>query len=165
MNSQIEQLKNAGFTGFVTVADLRQSCSCIPDVMGVYVVLRTSHDAPSFVNPGTGGFFKGKDPNVPVSKLRENWVDGNQIMYIGKAGDPGSSSTLRKRIKQYIGFGEGKPVGHQGGCYIWQLSDAADLVFAWKPLPGGYPSTEESRMIQEFKTRNGGMRPFANRIG
>lgn len=165
MNIQIEQLKKNGFTGFVSVAKLRNSCAMIPDQRGIYVVIRNSTEAPSFLSCGTGGFFKMKDPNVPVSVLEANWVKDNPIVYIGKAGDPGKSSTLRKRIKQYIAFGEGKPVGHQGGCYIWQLKDAADLLFAWKALPDGFPTVEESKMIQQFKLENGGMRPFANRKG
>lgn len=163
MNEQIEQLKAEGFTGFVSVADLRNSCAGVPDVRGIYVVVRPSSDEPSFIFPGTGGFFKGKDPNVTVETLGKKWVKGQAVIYIGKAGDPGSNATLQKRIRQYIRFGEGKPVGHQGGCYIWQLADAADLLFAWKPLPDGNPSVEESKMIQEFKALNGGMRPFANR--
>lgn len=150
MNTEIERLKSEGFMEFVSVDQLRNSCSVIPDEMGVYVVIRLSEEQPHFLTKGTGGFFKGKDPNVPISTLQSKWIDGSSIMYIGKAGDSGSSATLRSRLKQYIHFGEGKNVGHQGGCYIWHLDDAADLVFAWKPLPNGYPSAEERRMIQEY---------------
>lgn len=162
MNRQIEQLKKDGFTGFVSVASLRNSCSTVPKVGGVYIVLRTSPDAPSFVEPGTGGFHKGRNPNVSVAELRENWVEGTPVIYIGKAGGPDSGSSLEKRIKQYIDFGLGKAVGHWGGRIIWQLKDAADLLIAWKPLPTGIPAVEESGMIQAFKAQNGGKRPFAN---
>ena len=71
MNRQIEQLKKDGFTGFVSVASLRNSCNTVPKVRGVYIVLRTSPDAPSFVEPGTGGFHKGRNPNVSVAELRD----------------------------------------------------------------------------------------------
>lgn len=162
MNQEIEKLKADGFAGFVSVSKLRQSCNVIPDVKGVYVVLRLSEDAPHFLTVGTGGFFKGKCPNVAVDELKSNWVNDTHIVYIGKAGDPGRSATLRSRIRQYINFGMGKNVGHYGGRYIWQLSDASELVFAWKQLPDGYPSAVESQMIADFKLNHKLMRPFAN---
>lgn len=105
-NQVIEKLKANGFSGFVSVADLRNSCSQIPMVMGVYVVLRMSEDEPKFLEKGTGGFYNEKDPNVPLNVLKENWVENSPIVYIGKAGDPGQKKTLKKRISQYIKFGE-----------------------------------------------------------
>ncbi|MDD3195392.1 MAG: hypothetical protein PHU68_06285 [Paludibacter sp.] len=30
-------------------------------------------------------FFKGKNPNVSLDELAYNWVDGANIMHIGKA--------------------------------------------------------------------------------
>lgn len=165
MNQVIEDLKADGFSGFVSVADLRKSYSAIPEEMGVYVVLRLSEDEPQFVEKGTGGFFKGKDPNVPISELQEKWLENCPILYIGKAGGPDSGATLRERIKQYIKFGQGKDIGHQGGRYIWQLADAADLIFAWKPLYDCVPREVEKQMIADFKQTHGGdehKRPFAN---
>lgn len=161
-NQVIEKLKADGFSGFVSVADLRKSCSAIPEVMGVYVVLRLSDEEPQFVEKGTGGFFKGKDPNEPISKLKKNWLENSPIIYIGKAGGSGIKATLRSRLEQYIQFGEGKNIGHWGGRYIWQLADAADLIFAWKPLSDIYPIEVEKQMIADFKQAHDGKRPFAN---
>lgn len=158
----IEQLKEDGFEGFVPVHSLRESLRAVPKVMGVYVVLRTNDKLPEFFETGTGGAFKGKNPNESIDKLNEAYIMGTPLLYIGKAGDPGSKATLYKRLKQYMEFGQGKAVGHWGGRYIWQLKDADDLVFAWKPLPFGHPSKVESEMIAAFKILHGGKRPFAN---
>ena len=58
-------------------------------------------------------------------------------------------------------FGSGKPVGHRGGRYIWQLADADDLVVCWKVLSTD-PREYERQMISDFKTAHNGYRPFAN---
>lgn len=67
---------------------------------GVYFILRTSSEAPSFLTVGTGGHFKGKNPNVTISELECNWIDNTQIIYIGNA------TSLQKRLKQYMNFGQ-----------------------------------------------------------
>lgn len=79
------------------------------------------------------------------------------MVYIGKA----EKQALRKPLGQYIDFGLGKPVGHWGGRYIWQLADARDLKVCWRPVVNVPAGVEESRMIQAFK-RAYGVRPFAN---
>lgn len=151
----IEHLKETGFVGFVPVAELWDGAlRMIPDVPGVYVVCRVSDEAPVFLETGTGGHFKGKDPNVAVEELAANWVDGTPVVYIGKA------TSLRKRISQYIRFGQGKPVGHWGGRYIWQLADASELLFCWREVDGD-PDAVETELICAFREAYGS-RPFAN---
>ena len=118
-----EELKAAGFKGFIPVSELREGGSKMI-------------------------------PNVPVAELVANWVDGTLVVYIGKA------TSLRKRISQYIRFGQGKPVGHWGGRYIWQLADASQLLFCWKEVDGD-PEAVETEMINAFRDCYGG-RPFAN---
>lgn len=110
---------------------------------------------------GTGGHFKGKNPNVSVSELKANWVDNTIIVYIGKAGKDGSNATLHSRLRQYFGFGQGKNVGHWGGRLIWQLKNSADLVVCWKALPTADPRTVEADLIQDFVSKFSN-RPFAN---
>lgn len=151
----IKELNDAGFTGFIPVSELREGgLKMIPDFSGVYMVLRVSDVAPKFLATGSGGRFKGKDPNVPVEELKANWVEETPVLYIGKA------TSLRKRISQYLRFGQGKPVGHWGGRYIWQLADATQLLFCWMPVDGNADAVETD-MICSFRERYGS-RPFAN---
>ena len=148
-------MKDAGFKGFIPVSALRErGLKMIPDVPGVYMVLRVSEGAPEFLETGSGGHFKGKNPNVPVAELAANWVDGTPVVYIGKA------TSLRKRISQYVRFGQGKPVGHWGGRYIWQLADAPDLLFCGREVDGD-PDAVETELIRAFREAYGS-RPFAN---
>ena len=90
--------------------------------------------------------------------LKNNWVTGTNILYIGMTG-----SSLRRRIKQYMQFGEGKPVGHRGGCYIWQMEDCDRLIICWKELAEELPGEYETMLIRSFKDAHDGRRPFANR--
>ncbi len=154
----IEDLKAAGFEGFKSVRELGCSRTAIPEGKGVYMVVRISDAAPKFLTVGTGGHFKGRNPNVSVNELEENWVEGTCVVYIGKA------TSLNKRIGQYLRFGGGANVGHWGGRFVWQLKDSQDLLFCWKSLYDGDPEEVEASMISEFRTIYG-CRPFANLKG
>ena len=154
MNRDFFQMR--GFEGFKTIRELVEEKKLIPAQKGVYVVLRESESTPQFLLKGTGGHFKGKDPNVPISELKENWVEGTPIVYIGK------SNGLCKRLSQYLRFGQGANVSHWGGRYIWQLVDYLDLVICWKTLEDDDPREMERLMIAEFKENHAGKRPFAN---
>ena len=75
----------SGFKGFICVGQLmKNGFSVIDDAPGVYLILRRSAEPPIFLEKGTGGWFKGMDPNVPVSVFKEKWVDGTEIMYSGR---------------------------------------------------------------------------------
>lgn len=158
----IDNLRRNGFSGFVSVAALRPDLTQIPDIRGVYMVVRKIGSRPQFRATGSGGYYKGTDPNVPIEKLRMNWVEETCVLYIGKAGDEHSHATLRSRLRQYLLFGAGKLIGHKGGRYIWQLEDAEDLLFCWRPLPSGNPSKEETALLAAFKCQYEGRLPFAN---
>ena len=108
------------------MSELFADSSSIPKMKGVYLVLNLDNKPPEFSQVGTGGHFKGKNPNVSVGELKSNWVDKTIIVYIGKAGKDGSSATLQSRLRQYFGFGQGGNVGHYGGRLIWQLIWLAD---------------------------------------
>ena len=155
IQNYIKQLKQEGWSGFKPIRELRNSLSSITMVGGVYLVLRVSEESPVFLTEGTGGYFKGKDPNVPISELSSNWIDGTPVVYIGKA------TSLKKRLSQYLRFGEGMNVGHYGGRYIWQLKDSNDLLICWMPTVDD-PEAVENLMIEEFKKNHNGDRPFAN---
>lgn len=149
---------SSGFKGFIRVGQLMESgCSVIDDAPGVYLILRRSAEPPIFLEKGTGGWFKGLDPNVPISVLEEKWVEGTEIMYIGKAG-----TSLRKRIRTYMRFGMRLDSPHKGGRYIWQLADSRDLLVCWKVLPNCTdPESYEKMMIIDFIKKYGKF-PFAN---
>lgn len=156
-----DSLALAGFQGFLPIGELMLDDRQIPDVRGVYVLVRPDRKAPVFLEVGTGGHFKGKNPNVEADLLQAHWVDQACAVYIGKAGDPGISATLRKRLRQYLRFGCGKNIGHWGGRYVWQLAGAPQLLICWLPLPDGHPSAVETLLIAQFRNQFG-KRPFAN---
>lgn len=70
----IDDLKAAGFEGFIPVVQLQADSTAIPRTAGVYMVVYTEGNMPEFLSRGTGGFFKGKDPNVSITELGTNWV-------------------------------------------------------------------------------------------
>lgn len=150
-----------GFEGFLTIGELMTDRSPVPKAPGVYQLLRTTGAPPRFIEPGTGGWFKGRDPNVPAHALTGAWVETSPVVYIGKAGGPGIKATLHSRLGQYLSFGSGRNVGHWGGRYVWQLADALELVVCWRELPEGSPREVERAMIRDFVEVHG-KRPFAN---
>lgn len=155
MTKEIENYRKDGFTGFVPVSKLRSTASLLPDSGGVYIVVRDSDNSPEFLATGTGGFFKGKNPNVGLEELESNYVAGSKVVYIGKA------TSLKKRVGQLLRFGAGSAVGHWGGRYLWQLADSDNLLIAWKTTPSTDPRAEEIKMLEEFVSRHGKL-PFAN---
>ncbi len=161
MLQSIEQLKKSGFSGFKTISDLWLDASIIPKQKGVYVVINNSKK--DFVARGTGGYFKGTDPNVDLNVLENKWVDNAIVVYIGKAGGSEVTATLQSRLKQYLNFGKGKPVGHKGGRYIWQIKNHPQLIVAWKPLTNEEPVQFERSLINTFIDHYGKL-PFANLI-
>jgi excinuclease UvrABC nuclease subunit len=131
----------------------------IPAESGVYVVVYKKHSKSAFLKKGTGGKFKGNNPNVSIERLNKKWVDFKQgeekIIYIGK------SNNLRRRIRAYIKFGLGKPVAKRGGRLIWQIADSDSLEVYWKT--NKMPRETEKKMLLEFEKRHGKL-PFANLI-
>ena len=154
-----DALREGGFVGFVPLAAL--DVSAVPTAPGVYAVLRTSDAAPAFLEANAGGRFKGKDPSVATDLLTKKWVDGAEVLYIGKA-TPGSTGRrgLQKRLDEFQRFSAGEPVGHWGGRYVWQLADRDQLLVAWNVTEED-ASAVESRMLRDFVDHYGAL-PFAN---
>ncbi|GAA4003984.1 hypothetical protein [Sphingomonas humi] len=144
-------LRAAGFVGWVPFNAIRTS-DC-PSSGGVYVV--TYSGKADFDEQSCGGWFKERDPTVSREALIANWVEGAEIVYIGKADQ------LKRRLTQYADFGAGKPVGHWGGRLIWQLSNVDALSVAWMETPARVPVDVEAELIAAFRQAHG-KPPFAN---
>lgn len=155
-------LRSVGFQGFVPFVCL--PISAVPQASGVYVVLREPGADPSFVNVGSGGWFKDMDPNVPIAELDERWIPGAEVLYIGKASAVDKNKRgLRKRLDEYRRFGAGEKAPHRGGRALWQLADRDKLRVAWLATPDDVdPEQVESWMLASFAARHEGRLPFAN---
>lgn len=162
--NNIDEIKKAGFIGFKKISALFVDISSIPKTRGVYLVLNPNFKKAEYLQIGTGGHFKGRNPNVSFDELKSNWVDNSLVVYIGKAGGETSSATLHSRLKQYFSFGQGKNIGHWGGRLIWQLKNSSDLIVCWKPLQNDDPRSFEKQLIKKFVTEFS-KRPFANLAG
>jgi len=141
-----------GFTGFRALQTAE--AAHIPRCPGTYAVLL---DPPlrSFLDRSVGGHFKGRDPTVGVDELSAKWVPSTPTMYIGRAGD------LHSRIRLLRRYGQGEPVPHQGGRYLWQLSAHTRLQVAWRLEDD--PVTAEAALLADFE-RTMGRLPFANLV-
>lgn len=165
MFDTIETLAEAGFQGFVTVREMMQiNCAGAPREKGVYVIFYGSEALPTFLDLSRGGHFKGRNPTVAVRTLEKAWIPGAKVLYIGQSGGGDSSGTLLTRLRQYMRFGSGEPVGHWGGRFIWQIEEYGDLIVCWKTIPSGDPREVETEYIKQFVKRYG-RRPFANVSG
>ncbi|MFI8977164.1 hypothetical protein ACIGO9_30075 [Nocardia asteroides] len=150
-----------GFDGFVPLSEL--PVNDVPAEPGVYVVVRPAKSAPVFLPASPAGWFKAKNPTLPVAELQRAWVPDEPVLYIGKAaaGQSGRRG-LRKRLDEYRRHGAGQRVGHWGGRMIWQLADSAELLVGWRVNADA--RAVEKAMIAEFVALYG-HRPFANRTG
>lgn len=159
--NNVEEMKTDGFYGFETVGKLMESnCISVPEEAGVYFVLHLSDEQPQFLERSVGGFFKRKNPSVPIETLGNSWVPGSKVIYIGKAGgEESSEATLRSRLRQYMRFGQGAPVGHWGGRYIWQIEGNRDLIVCWKVASEAVSA--ERQLLDQFQGIFGVL-PFAN---
>jgi len=157
-----QTLKEDGFTGFRTLAALE--INRIPQKPGIFAVLPPEGFKPQFLAKSTAGIFKKKDPSLREAALATEWVEGAQVLYLGKAG-PGSRGNrgLRRQIQEFVDFGKGKPPGHWDGRLIWQLADAKSLVIAWKELPAEELAPAEATYHAQFRELHGRL-PFANLV-
>ena len=157
----ISEIEAAGFQGFEEIQSLMNNkCQNVPSEKGIYFVLKYVVP-PEFLSTSVGGHFKGKDPTVDLQKLKSKWVDNTLVVYIGQAGGRDSKETLFDRLKTYMSFGNGNPVGHWGGRYIWQLKNNRKLNICWKPVTDDDPERVEKELIKKFENHYG-KKPFAN---
>jgi len=157
----LDGIELAGFSTPVSIVDLQASCcQQIPREPGVYLIVRLATTPPQYLEHSEAGRFKGKDPSVSLDVLEGSWAPGASIVYIGKAG---GRKGLYQRLKQYMDFGAGEPVGHRGGRYIWQLSDHRDLLVCWRAVLDRPARDVERGLIARFAGVHG-CRPFANLV-
>ena len=159
MFSTFDEIRSAGFEGFVTIAALKANPHLPPDRMGVYLVLAPDRYAAEFLPKGSGGHYR-RNPNRPMDVIKTHWVNGAIVLNIGKAGKIVGDVTLRGRLRAYMRFGSGENVSHYGGRHIWQLANSDDLLICWKATEEE-PREVERRLIAAFKAHYG-VRPFAN---
>jgi len=160
--SAFDRCRELTFGGRIADLATTEKQRQIPRSPGVYLIVNAEGAAattPDFVTRGTGGAFKGKDPNVPIDVLQKKWVTGTRVLYIGKAG--GRTATLASRLRAYLRFGEGVPVAHWGGRFIWQLPQPSELLVYWMELGQASPRAVELQMLQRFEQQFGRL-PFAN---
>ncbi|MCB5291636.1 hypothetical protein [Arthrobacter sp. SO3] len=162
MPANRQSLKEDGFTGFRPLADL--DINRIPQKPGIFAVLQPEGFRPQFLAKSTAGIFKKKDPTLKPAALKAEWVDGADVLYVGKAG-PGSKGNrgLRRQIQEFVDFGAGRPPGHWDGRLIWQLAAAGSLIVAWKELPVEQLNAAEAGCHAAFVDEYGQL-PFANLI-
>ena len=157
-----QSLKEDGFTGFRTLSAL--DINRIPQRTGIFAVLQPAGYEPRFLPRSTAGVFKKKDPSVPEPALTSEWVDGADVVYLGKAGAGSKGNRgLRRQIQEFIDFGKGKPPGHWDGRLIWQLADPGSLLVAWKELPAEAVNEAEAAYHARFRDDYGRL-PFANLV-
>jgi len=155
--SNIKKIKANGFKGFEKIFDIIKDSSILPNGAGVYFVIYPYRDNPEFSEKGTGGCYKGKNPNVSTKLLKCLWLRNSKVIYIGKADN------LKHRIEKYIKFGQGQNVDHYGGRLIWQIKNSDDLILCWKLTPENKPREVEKELIFEFEEHYK-RKPFANLI-
>jgi hypothetical protein len=147
----------------------RKTIKRIPAKPGIYFVF---HDyqwpEDSFLEEGTGGWYKGKNPNVSIEELWLNWVENVEILYIGRAGGTSKKgrtykTTLKRRVKDLLRFGNYKPVSHWGGRILWQHEGSANFRVCWyETSTDENPVELEETLIEKFKKAHNNRRPFAN---
>ena len=158
---KIKKMKSTGFSGFESIQSLiNNDCINVPDEKGIYFVLKDIGKV-EFLKASIGGHFKGKDPTVSVQLLNDRWVEGPLVIYIGQSGGGSSQATLKRRLKQFMKFGQGLPIGHWGGRLIWQLKDNRKLKICWKSYINDDPRLIEKALIVNFNQVYG-KNPFAN---
>jgi len=151
-------LSGAGFEGWVAVSAVRRELVA-PGTQGIYLLYREADTVPEFLERSPAGTHKGKDPTEDRAVLADRWVRGAHVVYIGKADLTGTTS-LQKRLWDYIRQGRGRSAGHWGGRYAWQLADSQDILAAWR-VTATSPRREEEELRARFVTRFGKL-PFAN---
>jgi predicted 3-demethylubiquinone-9 3-methyltransferase (glyoxalase superfamily) len=148
-----EGLRANGFDGFGPLSDF--DLETVPDVPGVYLILRDEVDEPAFLATSRAAHFKGRDPSLPLARVRDRWVPGAAVLYVGR------TKHLSRRIDELRRFGGGEPIAHWGGRLVWQLADSADLRIAWRPAGEQDLDAARTSLLGSFRDTYQSL-PYAN---
>ena len=149
------ELEQRGFNNWIPLLGADRS-TALPRQPGVYAVSYGEARPKSWPNESCGGWHKKRNPAVDPARLNLEWVDGTDIVYLGR-----TDRTLAKRIGEFARFGSGQLVGHWGGRLIWQLPRPDLLTIGWLPLDPGLAAERESALLAEFVSVFDRL-PFAN---
>lgn len=151
--NNLTDIKSFGFFGFEEIQSLmNNNCTNFPSRKGIYLVL-TDEKNPEFHSESVGGYFKGKNPTVDISKLSQKWVNKSVVVYIGQAGGGTSKETLNDRSKIYVSLGKVNPGGYWGGRYFWRQKNKRRLKICLKSNSDDDPEQVEKSLIKQFKIR------------
>lgn len=161
MDWSLQGLQAIGFTGFVPFPEVADLIDAGP---GVYVVVRPATSAPIFTSVSKGSRIKGSDSSYLLETVRANWIDGEVLVYIGKADVRKSTRNgLARRLDEYRRFGLGESARHGGGRLIWQLEDHEHLIVGWRGIETGTRAERvEDDLLLDFMADHDGRMPFAN---
>ena len=154
----IEDARAAGFSGFLSVGDCIEKSLPLGEPLiqsGVYLICAPLGFKPDFIPPHEARATGNVCSPWPRDCLARKWVDGVEILYVGKA------TQLRRRLRQLLRHSQGLVVNHTGGEIIWQLQGYEGLLICWQPDTD--PRELEKSLIRAFKQANQGKLPFANR--
>ena len=104
--NSIDDLKDGGFTGFVSIGQLmeKRGTAIIDKEKGVYLILHTRKEYPKFLDPGTEGHFKGADPNEPIETLEKKWCGRRDLRPDLSRWSRKKSQESKNRLKPFSIF-------------------------------------------------------------
>lgn len=129
-------------------------CNCVPEVPGVYRILRPEGMPIRFTERAYNPSAKLYSAEQ-LSRKYSACID-QEILYIGKAD---GKKGLRQRLKQYMNYGWGHATNHKGGRAIWQIEDTGLLLLAFEECKDA--RAREKQLLADYKTKNGSY-PLAN---
>lgn len=157
---KIDGISLDGFSEATEIGALwKTRCWTVPRDCGVYLIIRDSESTPEFLPESTGGRFKKREPTCVAQFVRDNWIEGARVVYVGKAS---GRKGLNRRLYDLVSFGYGQPIGHWGGRLLWHLPEKEKLLVRWRICRAEDADAAETIAIGDFKSMYGGRRPYAN---
>ena len=94
-------------------------------------------------------------------KINKTIINGERILYIGKAGGKNQKSDLYTRLNQYMKYLFRKGKIHRGGRAIAQINGFENLICEYEVLDDVEPEDKEKCLLCKFKEKYGEY-PLAN---